>query len=212
MLYRKVKRAYLKSPHHKKNFFFLLYPYEKMDGSWAYCGHHFVMYVNQTVMLYALNSGVCQLFFTILEQKKCLCLYCSLISSLEHWALISSEANVGRQWLMSNITYITNMTITWDREYYQQATCFGYPSSGWPYLKLTGHEQVSNSMTYPSHWQALSGLIAQVGNSMIYRDWQSLCSHMCVDGAILNLDRSLDSAVEAAWKWKPSLGLLSTFL
>lgn len=189
-----------------------MYPYEKMDGSWAYCGHHFVMYVNQTVMLYALNNGVCQLFFTITGTKE---MFMSLLFiNLFSWAraLISSEANVGPQWLMSNITYITNMTITWDREYYQQATCFGYPSNGWPYLKLTGHEQVSNSMTYPSHWQALSGLIAQVGNSMIYRDWQSLCSPMCVDGAILNLGRSLDSAVEAAWKWKPSLGPLSTFL
>ena len=44
--------------------FFLFYLYEKMDISWTYCGNHFTIYVNHTIMLYALNlhSDVCQLF------------------------------------------------------------------------------------------------------------------------------------------------------
>lgn len=52
------------SSHDKDNFFsfflfiffiFLLYLYEKMDVSWTYCGNHFIIYVNQTIMLYTLN-------------------------------------------------------------------------------------------------------------------------------------------------------------
>ena len=44
---------------------FLLYLQEKMGVNWTYCGYHFTMYVNQTIMLYALNlySDVCQSFF-----------------------------------------------------------------------------------------------------------------------------------------------------
>lgn len=35
-------------------FFFLLYLYDRMDVSWAYC-NHFTMYANQTIILYAWN-------------------------------------------------------------------------------------------------------------------------------------------------------------
>lgn len=37
---------------------------EKMDVSWASCGNHFTIYVNQTVMLDTLNgyNDICQLF------------------------------------------------------------------------------------------------------------------------------------------------------
>lgn len=35
--------------------FFLLYLYEKMDITQTYYGNHFIMYINQTIMLYALN-------------------------------------------------------------------------------------------------------------------------------------------------------------
>ena len=52
---------------------------EMMDASWTFCGNHFTVYVNQTIMLYALNlySDVCQLFLnkigegSWLEKKKC---------------------------------------------------------------------------------------------------------------------------------------------
>ena len=37
---------------------------EKMDINWMYCGHHFKIYVNQTIILHMLSlySYVCQLF------------------------------------------------------------------------------------------------------------------------------------------------------
>ena len=63
MMYGKfVTRINPKNSQHKKSFFlpnlsllFLLYPYEKMDVSWAYCGDHFIIYVNRTIMLCTLN-------------------------------------------------------------------------------------------------------------------------------------------------------------
>ena len=41
-----------------------MYLCETMDVSWMYRNKHFTIYVNQTIMLYALNSysDVCQLF------------------------------------------------------------------------------------------------------------------------------------------------------
>ena len=71
MVYRKVvKRGSNKSSHYTiffpfPFFFFLSHLYEKVDVGWIFCGNHFTIYVNQTIMLRALNSysDVCQLLF-----------------------------------------------------------------------------------------------------------------------------------------------------
>ena len=51
---------------------FLLYLYEKMAISWAYCGTFFTIHVIQTIRLYALNlqNDVCQLFLNKTRNKK----------------------------------------------------------------------------------------------------------------------------------------------
>ena len=67
-----------KSSHLKENFFspffplFLLYVYRMMNVSWTYCGSHFTIYVNQTIMLCTLNvySDVCQLFLSKTGKKE----------------------------------------------------------------------------------------------------------------------------------------------
>ena len=48
-------------------FFFPLYLYEKRDISTTYCGNHFAINENQTILLYALNlySDACHLFLNI---------------------------------------------------------------------------------------------------------------------------------------------------
>ena len=55
-------------------FLFILYLCETMDVSCTYCHKHFTIYVNQTIMVYALNSYsiVCQLFLNKTGDKKCL--------------------------------------------------------------------------------------------------------------------------------------------
>lgn len=65
MVHRKVKRANPESSDHKEKKFFpfipffflflLLYLYEKMCVNRTHYGNYFTMYVNQTIMLYALN-------------------------------------------------------------------------------------------------------------------------------------------------------------
>lgn len=61
------------SSHHREKIFtfslffllfFLLYPYEKIDVCWTYCGNHFIIHVDQTIRLYTLNlyCDACQLF------------------------------------------------------------------------------------------------------------------------------------------------------
>ena len=64
MVYRKVKRMHPKNSHHKDNLFYFLSIVCIWDDSWAYCGNHFTIYVNQTITLYALNlpNDVHQLF------------------------------------------------------------------------------------------------------------------------------------------------------
>ena len=78
IIYRKVvNRVIPKGSHHKENIFsffsfFLLSLYEKMDVSWTYCGNHFTIYVNQTIMLYLLSlyNHVFQLFLNKTGGKK----------------------------------------------------------------------------------------------------------------------------------------------
>ena len=53
---------------------FLLYLYETIDVSWTYCGNHFTMYANLTIMLYALNlCSHVQLHLSKTWKKKILC-------------------------------------------------------------------------------------------------------------------------------------------
>ena len=42
-----------------------------MDVNWTYCGDHFTIYANRTIMLYTLNiySDVCQLFLNKTGEK-----------------------------------------------------------------------------------------------------------------------------------------------
>ena len=42
-----------------------------MDVHWIYCGHHFMMYVSQIIMLYTLNlySAVCQFYLNKTGRK-----------------------------------------------------------------------------------------------------------------------------------------------
>lgn len=63
-------RVKSKSSHHKEKYF-VLYLYEMMDDRLTYCGNHFIRYINQTTMLYALNlhSDVCQLFLSKTGEK-----------------------------------------------------------------------------------------------------------------------------------------------
>ena len=55
MVYRKAKRMHPKRSHHKDNLSSFLSIVCTWDDSWAYCGNHFTIYVNQTITLYALN-------------------------------------------------------------------------------------------------------------------------------------------------------------
>ena len=52
-------------------FFFFLYLYGKIDVSWTYFGNHFKIYVNQTIMQFALNlhSDVGQQFLNETGKK-----------------------------------------------------------------------------------------------------------------------------------------------
>ena len=71
MIYKKVaERVNTKRSYHEKKicplnsfplFFLLFYLFEKMDVNWTFCGNHFTIYVNQTIMLYVFNlySHVC---------------------------------------------------------------------------------------------------------------------------------------------------------
>ena len=71
-----VKKANYKRSYHRKNFslfffiLFLLYLYQ-IEVNWIYCGNHFALYVNQTIMLDALNlhSDVCQIFLNKLGKR-----------------------------------------------------------------------------------------------------------------------------------------------
>ena len=67
-----VKGVNPERSHHKEKLsllfsflFFLLYLCEKMDVSWTCWGNHFTMWINQTILLYALNlhKDVHQWFF-----------------------------------------------------------------------------------------------------------------------------------------------------
>ena len=56
MLDKKVKRGNPKDSHHKEKFAsvsFILYLY-MMDVHWTYYDSHFMMYINQIIILYAL--------------------------------------------------------------------------------------------------------------------------------------------------------------
>ena len=76
MLYMNiVKRVNSKSSHHKENIFsisLILYVYEMRDVHCICYDNHFMMYVSQIIMLYAVNlySAVCQLYFNTTGRKK----------------------------------------------------------------------------------------------------------------------------------------------
>lgn len=58
-----VKRADLNTSGPKSNsLFFLLHLDEGMDRNEAYFGHHFTIYVNQTILLQTLYSDVLDYF------------------------------------------------------------------------------------------------------------------------------------------------------
>ena len=71
-----VKRVDPKSSQHRKKKIFsislILYPYKMMDTPSTYCDNHFMMYVNQILMLYTLKlySAVCHLYFNKTGRKK----------------------------------------------------------------------------------------------------------------------------------------------
>lgn len=66
-IYRKVR-----SSHHKEkffSFFLFFFPFyciymKRWTLGWTSCGNHFIICVNQNIMLYALNSDACQLFLS----------------------------------------------------------------------------------------------------------------------------------------------------
>ena len=70
---QKVKRVnYMNCHYMEKFFFFIFIPKGKMDVSWPSCGNHFTVYVNQTIMSYALNlhGDTCQLFLKLRRKRK----------------------------------------------------------------------------------------------------------------------------------------------
>lgn len=76
IIHRKIiKGVNPKSSHHKEECYFpsfLSYLYEAMDVSPTHCGHHFMIHVNQIIMLYALDvyNEVCQLFLSNTGKKR----------------------------------------------------------------------------------------------------------------------------------------------
>lgn len=62
MIYKTVVRINPRSSHPERIFFFfLLYLYKMMDVNWTYFSNPFTTYINQTILLYALNlyNDVC---------------------------------------------------------------------------------------------------------------------------------------------------------
>ena len=62
----------MKDFYSNKFFLFLMDLNEKMGVTWTYHGNHFTIYVNETIMLYALNlqSNICQSFLSRTGKNK----------------------------------------------------------------------------------------------------------------------------------------------
>ena len=73
LLYTKVvKRGNFKNSYHNKNCFVFFYNFvcKMIDIHQTYCGSRFMMYVSQTITLYALNLyRLCTNYFSIKQEK-----------------------------------------------------------------------------------------------------------------------------------------------
>ena len=65
------------------SFFFLLYLYEKINVTRTYCGNHFSIYINQTIMLYALNLHSDDVYYFLNKLGKKVTWY--FYKKLEKW-------------------------------------------------------------------------------------------------------------------------------
>ena len=68
-----VKTVNPKTFNHKKKFFSISCIsnlYEMMDAHWTDCDNHFVMYVNQIIMLCTFNLAILNVSHTLIKQKE----------------------------------------------------------------------------------------------------------------------------------------------